>query len=419
MRIEPVARRLPGERNNSSFTGTLLEQAYDAIFVRDEDGRITLWNAGAERMYGWSAAEATGAVVHDLLQTPADIRAEFTAALRSGTWSGQIQHRHRDGHAVISDSRQVRLASSQVLEVNRDVTDRVQAERALFDSQQLLRTMLDDFPTSIAFKDREGRFIDVNPAVERSLGIEKSAIVGRTIETFIPAEAAAISHQHDQQVMASRQAHQYEEATPLPSGTQLHLNTSFPLIGADGYVYGTGHISHDITTQKRAQMALEASEQTLKALMDASTESIWLLDRERVLVANTTAAERLGLAVSELVGASWRNLFPEENRQAARREGGAGLRDRRARTLRGPAERHPVRALVLSRTRQQRTRRRGCSVQPRHHRAAAARERTARRLAAPLLSREPFAARGHRVRFRSAPHALDRSSRASLRMEGR
>ena len=40
--------------------GTLLGQAYDAIFVRDEDARITLWNGGAERVYGWAASDAVG-----------------------------------------------------------------------------------------------------------------------------------------------------------------------------------------------------------------------------------------------------------------------------------------------------------------------------------------------------------------------
>ncbi|MGE3957058.1 MAG: PAS domain-containing protein [Vicinamibacterales bacterium] len=186
------------------------------------------------------------------------------------------------------------------------------AEHAALDSQRLLHSTLDNFPTAIAFKDGEGRFLDLNPAVEQALGRSRAEIIGRHLRDFVPAEAAAIVEAHDRVVMDTRQARQSEEVTQQATGTVHHLNTTFPLVDADGRVYGTGHISHDITAVKTVQRALEASERTLKALMDASTESIWLLDRERVLVANTTAAARLGLTVDQLVGLSWRTIFPPE-----------------------------------------------------------------------------------------------------------
>ena len=105
----------------------------------------------------------------------------------------------------------------------------------------------------IAFKDREGRFIDVNPAVEKALGVPKDEICGRTIADFLPREAAEFLHEHDRQVMETRLPMQFEEQTPLPGGTLFHLDTNFPLLDPDGEVYGTGHISHDITRGEGGQ----------------------------------------------------------------------------------------------------------------------------------------------------------------------
>lgn len=192
------------------------------------------------------------------------------------------------------------------------VAERERAEQAARASEQLLRTTLANFPTVIAFKDREGRFIDVNPAVERVLGLEKVQIVGRTVYDFASKELADDIHRHDVEVMATRRAGQYEEVVQLPNRTAHILDTHFPLIDPEGEVYGTGHIAHDITAIKAAQEALRVNERKLTALMDATTESIWLLDRDTVLAANAMAARRVGLTPETVRGISWKSLGPSE-----------------------------------------------------------------------------------------------------------
>jgi len=186
------------------------------------------------------------------------------------------------------------------------------AERAARHSHDLLHSMIEHFPTVIAFTDREGRFIEVNAAFERRLGVPRAAILGRTIDDFVPGADARLLRAHADEVIRTRRATQHEGTTHLADGTRHHLDTHYPLIDLEGEVQGTGHISHDITSLRQAQEALHWSERTLTALMDASTESIWLLDREHVLVANITAAERLQLTVEQLRGAVWRTLFPAE-----------------------------------------------------------------------------------------------------------
>src|SRR6202008_4184567 len=65
------------ERNTAqlAYQAKLLDLANDAILVRTADGRITYWNEGAERLYGWTKKEALNRSTHELIQTefPMDV----------------------------------------------------------------------------------------------------------------------------------------------------------------------------------------------------------------------------------------------------------------------------------------------------------------------------------------------------------
>ena len=81
------------ERNAREKTiagqAALLELAHDAIFVRDQDGRITSWNAGAARTYGFTRAEALGRIAHDLLAPGSPSRSPASRPPLPGVESGR------------------------------------------------------------------------------------------------------------------------------------------------------------------------------------------------------------------------------------------------------------------------------------------------------------------------------------------
>ncbi|WP_371347305.1 sensor histidine kinase [Ancylobacter sp. IITR112] len=120
----------------------LLNLTHDAIFVRDLTDRITYWNQGAERLYGWSRAEALGQTAASLLRTrfpdtPARIHA---ALLAEGHWAGELLHFKRDGTQVAVLSRwSLQLDKSgrpvAVMETNNDVTQRKRSEAMLQKAQ--------------------------------------------------------------------------------------------------------------------------------------------------------------------------------------------------------------------------------------------------------------------------------------------
>ncbi len=118
----------------------LLELASEAIIVRDLEGAIRFWNAGAEALYGWSREEAIGQDMHRLLKTVFPVsREEVEKALtETRNWEGNLFQQTRDAREIVVACRKtMNREGNAVLEVNRDITVQLKAEEALRESEKL------------------------------------------------------------------------------------------------------------------------------------------------------------------------------------------------------------------------------------------------------------------------------------------
>jgi PAS domain S-box-containing protein len=118
----------------------LLELASEAIMVRDKQGAVRFWNAGAEVLYGWKRDQVLGQDQKQLLGVRAarEEREIEEALARHGRWEGNLKHRNREGHQILVASRQaVQAGSGAVLEITRDITAQVIAEEALRRNERL------------------------------------------------------------------------------------------------------------------------------------------------------------------------------------------------------------------------------------------------------------------------------------------
>lgn len=118
----------------------LLELASEAILVRDLNGVVQFWNAGAEALYGWPRHEVLGKPVHQILETesPVDLGRIETALMTHGRWDGNLIQQTREGEEVIVASRQVfKKETGSILEINRDITAQMRAEEVLRRTEKL------------------------------------------------------------------------------------------------------------------------------------------------------------------------------------------------------------------------------------------------------------------------------------------
>ena len=115
----------------------LLDAIDSAVIVVDPDGVVELWNDAAERLYGWSAAEAVGTSLADLIVpiSQSDVGHEIAASLRNGDgWKGTFLCRRRDGSHVPVRVTDVPVPGRDgsvraVIGISRNVTDLLDADR--------------------------------------------------------------------------------------------------------------------------------------------------------------------------------------------------------------------------------------------------------------------------------------------------
>ena len=124
---------------------SLLDLAADAIMVRGLDDLIVYWNLGAERLYGWTAAEAMGRPASEIMQTsPEKAATAEKTLLETGVWSGQIEQKTKSGSTVIANSRWTLVRDEQkqaksVLVINTDLTETKKLESQFLRAQRLDR----------------------------------------------------------------------------------------------------------------------------------------------------------------------------------------------------------------------------------------------------------------------------------------
>jgi diguanylate cyclase (GGDEF)-like protein/PAS domain S-box-containing protein len=167
-RRSEAAQRDVEARNR--LQASLLDKAHDAITVTASDHRITYWNRGAERLFGWTAEEAVGKTKAELLiVNPDELARAYNAVREREEWSGELTARRKDGARLIVESRLtlVRDDAGQpqsVLEIETDISRRKQDENAIlslafFDPLTRLpnrRLLLDRLRHALATVKRDG-----------------------------------------------------------------------------------------------------------------------------------------------------------------------------------------------------------------------------------------------------------------------
>lgn len=189
---------------------SLLDKARDAIIVRDLEHRITFWNQGAERMYGWTREEAIGRSIAALLyQDPQDFLRATEQVLQQGDWSGEILQYDRDGRALETEGRWTLVRNDQgepesILAINADIGTRKHHEReiqrlAFFDplthlpnrvqllervGQALVKAQREGLGGALLFIDLDN-FKTLNDTLGHDQGDQLLQIVARRLNTCV------------------------------------------------------------------------------------------------------------------------------------------------------------------------------------------------------------------------------------------
>jgi PAS domain S-box-containing protein len=303
--------------------------SYEPMLVWNLRGPIAVWNAGAERLYGFASNEAVGRNSHALLQTKFPIEiTDLVSRLRNQRyWSGELRHICKDGREVIVDSRMQLLGNDIVLEVNRDVTEL----KALTAQQEKLARDLS--AAAIKFEaifnqtgifagimDLRGFLQEANNLSLELCGYTREQVLYRPFwdtPWWRGSEEmkARIRFATDQ--AASGSVFREELRYWLADSTERLVDFAmYPIRDQSGAVKFLHPTGIDITERKQAERTLRENEQQLRALasiVESSDDAIVSKSLDGIIKSWNRGAERIfGYTAEEAIGQPITIVIPED-----------------------------------------------------------------------------------------------------------
>jgi PAS domain S-box-containing protein len=260
----------------------LLDLSNDAIFVRDAGDHVTFWNKAATELYGFTRKEALGRVTHELLQTqfPGHLEKINEQLHRDGSWNGELVHTRKDGRKVIVISRWVldREANGNarcILESNNDITQAKRTERALRESEERFRAIVETTPECVKLMSADGTLLHMNrPGLEMVGAHSADEVVGKSVYDLIAPEDRARFKAFNESICRGEQGSLQFDIVGL-EGKRRHMEThAAPLRNPDETVVHLA-VTADISERKQAEESLRRSEERFRALVNASSDVVY------------------------------------------------------------------------------------------------------------------------------------------------
>lgn len=149
---------------------------------------------------------------------------------------------------------------------------------SLVESEERLKSILNNSPAIVYLKDLEGRYLFVNRRFELLFRTSAEQMAGRTDHDLLPKEAADALKANDCMVLESRSNLEFEESLPLPDGARTYFSMKFPLTNREGAPYAICCFSTDITERKLVETALRRSEERLRRAQELARMGSWEWD---------------------------------------------------------------------------------------------------------------------------------------------
>jgi PAS domain S-box-containing protein len=309
----------------------IVESSEDAIIGKTVDGIITSWNAGAERLYGYTPQEAIGRSITILVSAD---RANDVLSILNRIKDGEhIDHYEtvrirKDGRPI-----DVALSVSAVKDVNgrvigastiaRDITDRKRAEAELHRTAAVLEKVFSSIHILLAYLDRDFNFFKVNRAYAAADRHEPEYYVGKNHFALFPnAENEAIFRS----VVRSGESVYYREK-PFEYAEHPEWGVSYwdwalhPVKGVDGRVEGLVFSLLNVTETVLARRRIEEAAAYARSLIESSLDPLVTIGPDgKITDVNAATEAATGRRRQELIGTDFSDYFsdPEKAREGYR-----------------------------------------------------------------------------------------------------
>jgi two-component system cell cycle sensor histidine kinase/response regulator CckA len=328
VRLAPTVERELREAGNrrakraaeraAAHLAAVVDSSDDAIISKTLDGVITTWNPAAERLYGWTLAEAVGRNVSFLVPPDkTDELATRMARLLAGEEVGYFEtvRLHQDGRRldVAMTLSRVRDAAGRVVGVSktaRDIQERKRAEDALRRSEERARLLVEALPGLVWVYDAAGQPVLHNQRWYEYTGQTHADVAANRWHEAVHPDDAAGAVATWTRCAASGEPYVTEYRLRRTDGEYRWFRSQGTVMtgraGGDQWV----GICTDIDELKRAEARLRESAGLIRAVVEGTTDAVYVKDRDgKYLLFNEAAARFVGRPVADVLGKDDTALF--------------------------------------------------------------------------------------------------------------
>jgi PAS domain S-box-containing protein len=308
-----IEARRAAERRNARLAA-IVAASGDAIISVGTDFVVQTWNAGAQRLFGYSEAEARGRRLSELIVPDvyeAESVAIHTTVVSGGTVLKEIQRRHKDGQLVA-----VEINTSPILDssgkaagtsiIYRDISERRRAEEvrhALADSEARFQVTFENAPVGMAHVAPDGRWLRVNEALCRILGYAPDELTARSFQDVTYSDDLAASVARVEQMRDGKiNRYDADKRYLRKDGTIVWARLTVSCVRKnDESIDYLVTVVEDISARKYAEEELRKSEERFRSsLLHSPLPVLMYDDREQILAVSQSWLEKTGYSREEL-----------------------------------------------------------------------------------------------------------------------
>jgi len=307
-KTEQLGKLLGTVAESSQTLDTMFAMTPVPILVRAVDNlKFLKVNQAATDLFGLSEEEMLELDIRDIWYH-SDERKKFLQSLDEHGQSESVEVRVKyfptgEPRDVVAMTSHISYGGEQaLLMTGHDITERKQAERALKDNEQLLKSFVDHIPGLITLRDINGRYLMVNKQYADLRGLEFDNVIGKMTQDLLPQYNEAKLSAEFKTVLADGSTMEREFKGKNTKGVERdYFGRRFPIFGSNGRINAIGSVSIDITDQKRAEEAMRQSEQRLIAILQESPMSVAIVGTEdnRLKFTNARFHQIFGISESD------------------------------------------------------------------------------------------------------------------------
>jgi PAS domain S-box-containing protein len=316
------------EADQIAFLNSILESSTEySIVALDSQARITAWNEGARRLYGYEPKEVVGKEDVSILYDPewagsGNDRAALDDARVHGKWAGEVPRVRKNGtrftaYVTLTVRRDGNGEPIGYTMISRDLTYAQQIERDLRDSQEYNRGLVESNVDALMTTDPLGILTDVNRQMCKLTGRTREELVGTPFKTYFTDPPRA--EDGIRRVLAEDRVTNYELNLRSVDGKETVVSynaTTFR--SADGRLRGVFAAARDITAQKQLEEELRQNQNYTRGLIEASVDALMTVDPElRITDVNEQTVRVTGFTREELLGSPFPDFFTDPARAIA------------------------------------------------------------------------------------------------------